>query len=399
VKAAGEDVRRHNRALVLDLLATEGPRSRAELAAATGLTKATVSALVDELTAERFVGELDAPATGRPGRPATLVDIADHHLGVGLEIDVDHLGVCVTDLAGRVVARRQVPRDNRRSRPSTVITRVAQLARPVLDELRAAGRRTGAATLSVPGLVDPRSGLVVVAPNLGWTTLDLASPLAEALDLPVACDNEADVAAVAELHSGRGRHRGDFVRVSAGVGIGAGVVLRGEGTRGAHGFAGELGHFVVEPRGPRCPCGNRGCLERYVGTDHLPPAIRPRPGEGSAWTDRLVIDAERRRTTTLRALDQTADRVAQALIATVHLLDPETVILGGWLAPVTPWLAPRIGTALDGRVLGARWAAPAVVASDLGPDAALRGAAITSARRLLGDPVLRNARRQVADRG
>jgi predicted NBD/HSP70 family sugar kinase len=110
-----------------------------------------------------------------------------------------------------------------------------------------------------------------------------------------------------------------------------------------------------------------------------------------------VSDAERARPETVDALDGVADHLIQALVATVHLLDPDTVVLGGWLAAVTPWLAPRMGAALDARVLGARWAAPSVVASRLGPDAALWGAALTSARHLLGDPVLRARPRRERD--
>lgn len=380
MKAGADTVRRHNRSLVLRLLAFEGPSSRADLAGATGLTKATVSTIVGDLEADLYVRDTGTSIAGRAGRPATLVEVSDHHLTVGLVIDVDRVGICLADLTSKVVAHARLDVDNSRSRPRTAVQRLARIAVPLLDEWRTKGHDLGPATLAVPGLVDPDTDLVVVAPNLGWTEVDVVTALTQELGLPVTAGNEADLAAVAEVTLGVGRRYGDFVLVSAGIGVGAGLVIGGEVFGGSHGFGGELGHLVVDPAGPVCRCGNRGCLERYIGEHDLPAALR---ADGGDWPGRVVAAAGAGDEETLTALDHVADHLARALVGVLHLVDPEAIVMGGWLAPLAPWLEPAITAHLRHHVLGARWAAPVVVASDVGPDAALLGAAISGARQVV----------------
>ena len=215
-------------------------------------------------------GPYEERPVGRP--PAQSVELdPDGPYVLGLEINVDYLAVWATDLAGAVRHRSFVANDNRAASPSTVIAALARLAETALG---AAVRRQpppDARDRRVPGLVDP-SGELAVAPNLGWVDVPVAACSSEALEdsaLRLRVENEANLGAVAELVEGAGRGLQRLRLHSGEIGIGAGVVLRGELFRGASGFAGEFGHLTIDPYGPPCGCGGRGCLERLAGQDAL----------------------------------------------------------------------------------------------------------------------------------
>jgi predicted NBD/HSP70 family sugar kinase len=354
------DVRRHHLSVVLGHLVRAGPRSRAARAQDTGLTKATVSLLVADLLDRELVEELDTPRHGRVGRPATDVAAAGRGVGgLGLEIDVDRVAASVVDLTGEVRAHRAHEGDNRTITSGRVIDRLRKVAGEVLAEADAAGIRCVGGTLALPGLVDPSVGTLFVAPNLHWFDADVASvterlALPESLNLTV--DNEANLAALAELRLGAGQGLSSFVYVSGGIGIGAGVVLDGRLTRGAHGFAGELGHVVVDPEGRPCTCGARGCLETIAGGDS---------------------DA---------APEQVAGALAAALRSVVHVIDPEAVLLGGTFAARGDDFSTMVRERLHASTLGARWSPCDVRAAALGADATLVGAATVALDGIIADP-------------
>jgi predicted NBD/HSP70 family sugar kinase len=360
------DVRRRHLAVVLDQLVRSGPRSRATLAQETGLTKATVSQLVADLLERDLVEELYTPRGGRVGRPSTDVAAAGHTVGgLGLEIDVDRVAASIVDLSGAVRAQRVHEGDNRDVRSSRVVDRLRKAAHEVLAESDAAGIRCVGGTLALPGLVDPEARRLFVAPNLHWFDADLAKAI-QRLALPsgldITVDNEANLAALAELRFGAGRGLSSFVFVSGGIGIGAGIVIDGRLARGAHGFGGELGHVVVDPGGRRCTCGARGCLETIAGAD--------------AHAGR----------------DEIATALAAALRSLVHLVDPEAVVLGGTFAAHGDAFADTVRDRLHAITLGARWAPCDVRRAASGTDASLLGAATVAIDRVLADPTIVPAR-------
>jgi hypothetical protein len=168
------DVRRHHLALVLGRLNRLGPRSRAELARETGLTKATVSTLVADLMARDLVAELEEQSGAR-GRPATLVGVSGSSVvGLGMQIEVDHVAACAVDLRGRVLRIERRHQDNRAVGPGAVLDRLAEVTAAVLDSVPDEARVAGAC-LAVPGLVEPVVGEVLVAPNLAWSRLELGA--------------------------------------------------------------------------------------------------------------------------------------------------------------------------------------------------------------------------------
>ena len=386
-------VRRHNLGIVLGHVVRHGPRSRATIAQETGLNKSTVSSLVTELIELGLLAERGAERTGSVGRPGLVVEVAaEGAAGVGLEVNVDYLSVRVVDLAGGVRHRALEAADLRGRPPEETLDRLAAMARSALERLEAEGVRAAGITVALPGLVDAASGMLLLAPNLHWEDVPVATALAERLGdagPPPTADNEANLAAVAEAREGAGRGLSSFVHVSGEVGIGAGVVLDGAIFRGAHGFGGEFGHMTVDPGGPPCACGSRGCLETRAGLEALlaaagePEVDRVPSGEP---VTRLASRADAGDAAAVEALRDAGHWLGIALASAANLLDPQAFVLGGFLAPLAAHLAPAAQEEMRGRVLGAGRRMPDLITSPLGPEAAVRGAAALALARLVDDP-------------
>ncbi|MGW0662877.1 ROK family protein [Streptodolium elevatio] len=396
-------MRERNLALVLAEIDRSQPVTRARLAELTGLTKTTVSAQVAALTGLGIVSA-DDPVPGGRGRPGAPVSVAPGPIaGLGLEINVGYLSACVVDLTRQVRIRRTVARAEAGDRPQDAVAALANLARLVTRQARRAGLVLAGTTVAVPGVID---GKLVNAPNLRWDALPAADFLSDAIPsrpLPITVDNEANLAALAELWFGAGPGLGDYVHVSSETGIGAGIVVSGALFRGAHGAAGELGHVIVAPDGPPCRCGGRGCLEQVAGLDALlsvagirvPAGANPDaatlgtaipdrpPGAGAAELVRRLEAGDRR---ALDAARQAGRGLGVALVAVANLFDPASIVLGGLHAQIAPWTTPHIAAALEAGGGRLRGRSPALRTSEVA-DGAVLGAAGEVVARILADPL------------
>ncbi|WP_330302884.1 MULTISPECIES: ROK family transcriptional regulator [unclassified Streptomyces] len=374
-----QGMRRRNLSRVMHTVSAEGPLSRAAVASRIGLTRAAVSTLVDELIRSGLLEELGPERPGRVGRPGSALAVSGHGpAGIGAEVGVDHLAVCAVDLRGEVRARAVRHGTNRGRPPEPVIQELTALIRQVIAEAEREGLWPAGLAVAVPGLVARDARTVVRAPNLDWHDTDLGALLPA--ELPLTVDNEANFGGLAELWLGDATPR-DFLHVSAEIGIGAAVLVDGRLLRGTRGFAGELGHVPVRPEGPECPCGGRGCLEQYAGEEAVLRAAGLELGE-----DRVGLLAERAAqgdTEVRRALREAGTALGIALTGAVNLLDPETVVLGGALSGLAPWLLPSLEGELARRTAGP---ACAVAVSRLGPEGPLLGAAHSVVRGVLDDP-------------
>src|SRR5581483_5617194 len=394
--ARADDVRRHNLALVVQHVVERGTVSRAELARLTRLTKGTVSAHVLELLRLDLLVELGAQAEGRVGRPHTALTLnGERHCGVGLEINVDYLAVSVVDLLRRVRFHRVEAIDNRDVSPDIVLDRAAQLVRGALDAVVADGLAPAGVAAAVAGTIDQEQGLLLVAPNLGWRDVPIAAELTSRLaplSAPVLVDNEANLAALGELWLGIGAECGDYVHVFGEIGVGGGIVVDGSLFRGSHGFAGEIGHVVVDPNGEACLCGGRGCLERVAGQEAilgaagLPSTSATHLGQAGSPLGELIALLEGDDPRALAAVQRAADALGVALAGVVNVLDPDTVVIGGVYASIARWLAAPLADRLASQVMAARTRPVAVRQSALGPDGAVRGAAALVVDRVLAAP-------------
>jgi predicted NBD/HSP70 family sugar kinase len=396
VPARQEALRPHNLALVLQGIASGEPVSRAGIAAATGLTKTTVSSLVDDLVDAGLVTELGPEASGRIGRPpSALILNRSRFVGVGLEINVDYIAVCVANLVGEVRSLRTRRRDNRDQSPAKVLGRALRMTNNAIVSAQAAGLTVAGLAVAVPGPVETDRGLLRLAPNLGWEEVPVAELLGDRLaarELPVLVDNEANLAALGELWFGGHDGLDDFIHVSGEIGVGAGIVIGGELFRGVRGFAGEVGHVAVQPDGPRCRCGARGCLEQLAGQEAIlraagvDGAVGTSLGQPGGSVAELVARARAGEPGTLRAVASAGRALGMALSAAVNLVDPSTVVLGGLYASLEPWLREPLLAELSERAITQRWSPARVLASRLGPNAAVRGATGAVVKRVLADP-------------
>jgi predicted NBD/HSP70 family sugar kinase len=409
-------LRTHNLGLVLRHVATSArPVSRADVAAATGLTKATVSTLVDELLAGSLLAEVDpAPRTGA-GRPAVGLRLASRGpAGLGLEINIDYLAACVVDLTGRERHRELLRGDLRGRELEAILDDLAGLAQAATAAATAEDLVLAGVALAAPGLV--ADGVVRLAPNLDWREVDVRSRLVErGLPDDLVVDNEANLAALGELHARAdidpAAARASFLYISGEIGVGAGIVLGGEVFRGTRGFGGELGHVTIRPDGTHCRCGARGCLEAYANQEALlryaglsdigrvngstpsppdgdgavPGAV---PGEalGDGGVARLAALARAGAHPALMALEQAGSALGVAVAGVVNLLDVGMIVLGGIYAPLAPWLVEPIQREIADRVMAAEWAPVAVEASLLGASATVVGAAGSVVRSIRDAP-------------
>ena len=386
-------VRRTNLGVLLKHVAEQGPRSRATIAVETGFHKTTVSSLVSELIERgllRETGKEENP--GAVGRPAQTVQLnPDSVMALGLEINVDHLAVCAVDLTGRLRYRTIVAANNWHSDPGLVLDQLAGLATAALERGEAEGLTPVGIGVAVPGLVDVHRGVLIVGPNLGWSETPIARPLADRLgrlDLPVLVDNDGNLGALAELWEGAGRKLRDFIFVSGEIGVGAGIVVGGELFRGAFGFGGEFGHVTLDPDGPPCRCGSRGCIETLVGQEALVrmAGLEQEVLVHATTSAEIAARARRGDARVLGALADVSRLLGIGLASVANLFNPEAIVLGGQFAPIAGWLQSGITAEIGSRMLASRWCECRVIASELGGDAAVRGAAALLLRRVIAEP-------------
>ena len=391
--ARQSSLREHNLSLALRYIVDSPvPTTRARVADGTGLTKATVSELVDLLVSARLVTELEPEAGERVGRPGVpLIPAARTFVGLGLEVQVDHIAVRAVDLQGTTLYERVVHGDYRRSDPDLTLRQLAKLVEPVVATARAQGGRVAGACVSVPGLARLGSGVVRYAPNLGWEDVDVTHVLGSSSalrDVPIEVGNDADLGALAEARTrsrlaGLSRLDQNFLFIAGEVGIGGAIVLGGELASGMHGWSGEIGHAVVDPNGPRCNCGALGCLEQFAGKDAL---ARAAGVSLEASTETLRGMALKGDLQAIAAITTAATALGRTASSAMSLIDVDRLILGGAYAVLCDLLRPGIEAELTSRVISRRWLPLHGEGAVSGEMASLTGAALRVIDHIVADP-------------
>ncbi|MEA5455019.1 ROK family transcriptional regulator [Sinomonas sp. JGH33] len=384
------DVRRRNLALVLANIGPNTRVTRADIAAATGLTKASVSSLVAELLETGLVEELGVTRDGERGRPGVGLALDARRGALGAEINVDYLAVGVVDLHGTLRSHEVAEAVNHGRRPEDVLAELSALAHRCVDAATASGLTLLGGGLAVPGLVDPARGIVLTAPNLRWHDTDVSAvleTLAPEVPFGVVLSNEANSAALAELWYGHGAFFRNYLFISGEVGVGGGLVIGSELFSGPRGYAGEVGHVVVEPGGRRCSCGGRGCLETVAGQEAILAAAGITDGGSTTAARMASLQAalEAGDAQAVTAVERAGHYLGIAVVSAARLVDLSAVVLGGHFAVLRQWIGPALTSSLDGFAPGL---VPegGVAFSELETTAALRGAAGAALRRALAAP-------------
>ncbi|MCE4553063.1 ROK family transcriptional regulator [Roseateles cellulosilyticus] len=380
-------LKRANRMALIRQLRVQPGRSRVELAQALGLTKSTVSTLVRELVDEGWLMEREVLVTGDVGRrPTPLFVDPGRLLLLGIAVDHGGVRVALASLSGDVLAARSTAYDPDLGARGCIDS----LARALLDITAGLGasQRIIGIGAGLPGGVDESRGHLVYAHNLGWHDVPFSGLLAHALEgtplarVPVFVQNDADVAALGETEFNPAPGGDPLLFAYIGEGVGAGVIVGGRLLIGARGFAGEVGHMVLQLDGPRCSCGRQGCVEALIGSRALrrDSGVDEAPASASLDPVRALLAAGDSRTTA--AVTMAGRYVGVLLQNLAAAYDPACIVLGGPVVDLGEALLAPARDALQGYARAAQVPEPVLRVSRFGPDAIAIGAAALAGYRL-----------------
>jgi predicted NBD/HSP70 family sugar kinase len=378
---------------LLRLIWRERRISRADLARRTGLARSTVSEIVDDLLGTGLVSEGGA-GESRGGRRPIVLQFEDDAYGlVGVDVGAAHVAVALTNLRGQVLAWEERPHGVRDD-PDGTRALVSRLVDACLARWGKGPERLAGLGVAVPCPVDPRhpgalSELVMPA----WKGRLGLEPLGERLGAPVLVDNDANLGALAERWWGAGREVEDFAFLKVATGVGSGHIIGGRIYRGSSGTAGEIGHLAIDPHGPRCVCGLRGCLTTFVGTHALlarAAALAPsHPGSplarGPATIGALVDAALAGDPLAREVVREAGETLGIAVAGMLNLMNPARVIIGGGLARLGDLLLEPLRATVRSRTLMHSLDAAEIVASALGAQDVAVGAATLALQEALAD--------------
>ncbi|WP_233199128.1 ROK family transcriptional regulator [Cryobacterium sp. M23] len=381
--SSNDQLRRFNLSMILTMIHHSSGCSRAELTRRTGLNRSTISALVAELVelGMAFEGEPeDVP--GRVGRPSLQVFPSPKIAAIAVSPDVDAITVGLVGLGGEVI--RRIRFDTARI---PTVSETVNAVKAIVDGMRGEieqNYRIAGVGVAVPGLVDTVDGRVLIAPHLGWRDCALTSTLARVLHFPVYAGNDASLAAIAESLFGAARGAKDLVYLNGSAsGIGGGLIIGGSPLRGTSGYAGELGHTLVNSNGVRCHCGRIGCLETEVSMSRLLRVL----GLPCADLDDLDIAlGVSRDPQVLREVMRQIDFLSVAISDFVNMFDPKMVVLGGFLGSLLSVGRERLAEAVSVSSIGSLGHAVLLERAQLRSRLMIVGAAELAFAGLLDDP-------------
>jgi predicted NBD/HSP70 family sugar kinase len=358
--------------------------SRADLATAIGLTKSTVSLIVRELLEEGWLVEREIVATGDLGRRPTPLFIDQTRLMLlGAEVGIESARVVATSLTGEVCATAVANYGSSKS-AKACIAALATAMLKVHAHLDTDKQRVIGLGVGLPGGVDEATGFLHFAPNLGWRDVPFGAMLRQKIlgsvlaDVPVFLQNEADVAALGEMEFNHSAAADPLLYLSMNQGVGAGVIFNDRLLTGNRGFAGEVGHMVLQINGPVCSCGRRGCAEAMIGSRSILGTTEEHP-RALDEIRRLVKD---KHPETLRAVKKAGGYLGVLLQNLAAAYDPGCIVIGGQMADLGDvFLQPALRT-LNEYAHAANLTPPTVRTSRFGQDAVAVGAAALARYRL-----------------
>ncbi len=348
--ASSEVARDMNRDVVLELIRAQQPVSRADLARLSGLQRSTVSEIVEDLLREEWVREGSIARRPRGRRP-TMLGLNEDLVILAVDVHPRQAIVAVVDLNGHFLSRDVVTIS---SNPERAIEQMIDSMRKLRE--KHPGKSFEGIGISLPGRVDAQTQRLVFAPNMApnmkWSSVDLRGTVEKAMGLKVEMDNAANAWLLSETWFGKMDGVRDAVLVTIAEGVGTGILANGQPVYGNSGMAGEFGHVVMDPQGPQCACGARGCWETFASSNAaLRYFAERKPRHAEIGIAELHALAEEGDKDAVAALTEQAKYIGRGLRMVTASLSPEVIFIAGDITQVWGVVGPVIEAEMKGTLL------------------------------------------------
>lgn len=362
-------IKKINTSIVLEAVLKNAPLSRAQISELTGLNKATVSNLVQDLIDSDLIIEIGPGESSGGRKPVMLLFNGQAGYAVGIDLGVNYIRGVLSDLEGNVVAELQ--RSLKKHQLEFTLKELVQCIEELIGKAPVSPYGIVGIGIGVPGIVDDQ-GSILFAPNLEWRHVELQQMLEEQFQLPVTIDNEANAGAQGEQKYGIGRGIAHQIYVSVGIGIGTGIILNKELYKGATGFSGELGHLSIEYSGKPCRCGNEGCWELYASENALLEQATPL---GFDSLEDLLGAAEAGNEEVRALFYKIGEYMGAGISNIVNVFNPDVVIIGNRMSRAKAWLEEAVQSSVTRRTLPYHRERLRILFAELQDQSAVRGAA------------------------
>lgn len=343
-------IKKINKSIVLKSIEKKGPISRAQISKDTGLNKATVSTMVNELIEESLVNEIGAGKSNGGRKPVLLYFNQKAGYSIGIDLGVNYILAVLTDLHGDIFYEKLEKLEHKE--PTVVIQKLINIIQSLLAITPDSPYGVVGIGIGVPGIVDT-TGKILFAPNLQWKQIDLKYEIEEATGIPVSIENEANTGCLGEQLYGVGKNISNQIYVSISIGIGTGIIINGNLYTGATGISGEIGHQTIETKGRKCRCGNRGCWELYASESALLEEARELgifKLDEQYNLESLILEAEKGNSTVIHLLNSIGEYIGIGLVNIINTFNPDMIIIGNRIANFKKWIINPINRIIENRI-------------------------------------------------
>ena len=386
-------IRAINRSHVLNAIKSYGPIGRAEIARRTSLSPATVTSITAKLILQDLVLEKSAgdSSGGRP--PILLVINPKGGYVVGIKLTETHAICALTDLEAFILAKSSMALSGRD--PAQVVDELARMLTSFIREQRIPKKQLLGVGVGLAGIVDAENGVLRQSPILGWNNVPLRDMLQSRLRIPVYIENDVNTLTLTERWFGPGQGVDNFLTVTVGRGVGLGIVANGQFYRGQTGGAGEFGHITIDPDGPVCACGKRGCLEAYVGDPGLVRSAHEAAARGELSApvqsvDELLSLAQRGDSGAVRIFNAAGQILGIGIATLINLFNPKKIIISGEGTREGDFLFIPMKESIQQNTMPGLFDPGTVEIIPWGDDAWARGAAGLVLREVFESPIHKN---------
>jgi|SRR3990170_154145 len=396
-----KDIKLSNRAIIFRAIREAQTISRADLAKLTGLNPATITNIARELLEQGLIEEAGFSGS-KGGRPSALLKICSKHSYIiAVRVSRHNIHALLTDLDLQYVVRRSVNSSSLShpvdiSRPTLLNLIQTLITQSGVDPTRISG-----IGICAPGPLDAQRGMLIAPPNFpSWPSTPIASIVESEIGFPTFLDNDANAAALAEKWFGGAKELNNFIYILIEDGVGGGLVFNGDIYRGEHDVAGEIGHMTIDFNGPRCDCGNLGCLELYTSPRTVEEYLLKAIASGQTTLVKKMTDSSPQQVTfesvvkaamqgdaiAREAMFRFTDALVVGVVNVINMFDPGAVVLGGKIGLAGDLILPRLKQEVARRLLPRGNKEIPILISELSEDAPIIGAFCLVLRELFHNP-------------